>query len=130
LLVMLVLGMVAVSPFVWNYLESYESTDDAQIDGHIEPLSSRVDGTVIAVHVEDDELVARGELLVELDPRDYQVAFEQAAASLELTQARVAAARQDYAVALALIREDDATNFRAQRDAQRCAALWKRKWWR
>src|SRR4029077_13763085 len=52
LLVLLVLAISAVSPVVWNYLQSFESTDDAQIDGHIDPLSSRINGTVIRVHAE------------------------------------------------------------------------------
>jgi len=116
-------ALAAVAPFAWSYFQSYESTDDAQIDGHIDPLSSRIDGTVIAVHVEDDDRVSRGELLVEIDPRDYQVAVEEAQARLALARAQVASAKQDYAAALASVREADATNFRAQRDARRYAAL-------
>ncbi len=123
LVVLLVLALAALSPFAWNYLQSYESTDDAQIDGHIDPLSSRIDGTVIGVHAEDDDRVTKGELLVEIDPRDYEVAVEQAKARLELAVAQVASAKQDYAAALANVREDDADNFRAQRDAQRFTAL-------
>jgi hypothetical protein len=57
-LVLIVIG--AVAPFAWNYLQSYQSTDDAQIDGHIDPLSSRIDGTVVGVHAEDDDRVTRG----------------------------------------------------------------------
>jgi membrane fusion protein, multidrug efflux system len=113
----------AASPFVWNYLQSYQSTDDAEIDGHIDPLSSRLYGTVIAVHAEDDDRVHKGELLVEIDPRDYQVAVDQARARLELAQANVASARQDYAAALAAIRESQAADFKAQRDAHRYAVL-------
>jgi len=123
LLVLLVLAVGAVSPFAWNYLQSYESTDDAQIDGHIDPLSSRIDGTVIRVHVEDNDRVKAGELLVEIDPRDYEVAVAQAGARLQLAVAQVASAKQDYAAAQANIRENDADNFRAQRDAHRYAAL-------
>ena len=93
---LLALSVGAVSPFAWNYLQSYESTDDAQIDGHIDPLSSRIDGTVIAVHAEEDDLVPERELLVEIDPRYYQVAVEQAKARLELALAQVASAKQDY----------------------------------
>ena len=100
-----------------------ESTDDAQIDGHIDPLSSRINGTVIRVHVEDDDRVKAGELLVEIDPRDYEVAVAQARARLELALAQVASAKQDYAAALANIREADAANFKAQRDAHRFAVL-------
>jgi membrane fusion protein, multidrug efflux system len=125
LLVLLVLAVGAVSPFAWNYLQSYESTDDAQIDGHIDPLSSRIDGTVIAVHAEDDDRVTKGELLVEIDPRDYEVAVEQARARVELALAQVASARQDYDAALANVREADATNYKAQRDAQRYISLFK-----
>ncbi|HZP44377.1 MAG TPA: HlyD family secretion protein [Candidatus Binataceae bacterium] len=120
---LLALAVIAAAPWVWNYLESYETTDDAQIDGHIDPLSSRIDGTVIAVHAEDDDRVRRGDLLVEIDPRDYEVAVAAARARLALALAQVAAARQDYAAALAQVREAAATNFRAQRDARRYAAL-------
>lgn len=71
--VLIIAGLV-----LWNYLESYETTDDAQIDGHINPVSSRVRGTVVAVYVENDRPVVAGQSLVDLDPRDYQVAVEQA----------------------------------------------------
>jgi membrane fusion protein (multidrug efflux system) len=124
-LLLIVLG--AVAPFAWNYLQSYESTDDAQIDGHIDPLSSRINGTVIRVHAEDDDRVKAGELLVEIDPRDYEVAVAQAKAQLELALAQVASAKQDYAAALANVRQGDAANFKAQRDAQRFAVLLDRR---
>jgi membrane fusion protein (multidrug efflux system) len=120
---LLIFTIGAVSPFVWNYLQSYQSTDDAEIDGHIDPLSSRIDGTVIRVHPDDDDRVRKGDLLVEIDPRDYQVAVEQAQAHLELALAQIASAKQDYAAALANVREAEASNFRAQRDASRYAIL-------
>jgi membrane fusion protein, multidrug efflux system len=119
----LLLGAAAIAPFLLNYLQAFQSTDDAQIDGHIDPLSSRINGTVIAVHGEDDDRVRKGDLLVEIDPRDFTVAVAQARASLELAQAQVASAKQDYAAALAGIRESQADNYRAQRDAQRYAVL-------
>jgi len=127
LAVLLVIAVGAVAPFAWNYLQSYESTDDAQIDGHIDPLSSRINGTVIRVHAEDDDRVKTGELLVEIDPRDYEVAVAQAKARLELALAQVASAKQDYAAALANVREGDAANFKAQRDARRFAVLLDRQ---
>jgi membrane fusion protein, multidrug efflux system len=123
LIALLVLIVGSISPFAWNYLQSYQATDDAQIDGHIDPLSSRIDGTVIAVHVEDDDRVHKGDLLVEIDPRDFQVAADQARARLELALAQVASAKQDYASALANVREAEADNYRSQRDANRYAAL-------
>src|ERR1700722_17690167 len=123
LVVLLILALGAVAPFAWNYLQSYESTDDAQIDGHIDPLSSRIDGTVIRVYPEDDDRVHNGERLGEIDPRDYQVAVEQAKARLGLALAQVASAKQDYSSALANVREADATNYKAQRDANRYTIL-------
>ena len=123
LLAMLILAIGAIAPFAWNYLQSYESTDDAQIDGHIDPLSSRIDGTVVAVHVENNDRVKAGELLVEIDPRDYEVAVAQAKARLELAVAQVASSKQDYAASQANVRENDADNFRAQRDARRFSSL-------
>jgi len=119
----LILAIAAVAPFAWNYIESYESTDDAQIDGHIDPLSPRINGTVIAVHAEDNDRVKAGELLVEIDPRDFEVAVAQAKARLELAVAQVASAKQDYAASQANIRVNDADNFRAQRDAKRFSSL-------
>jgi len=123
LITLFLIAVATIAPFAWSYLQSYESTDDAQIDGHIDPLSSRINGTVIRVHAEDNDRVKKGELLVEIDPRDYEVAVAQARARLELANAQVASAKQDYAAALANVREDDADNFRAQRDAHRFAIL-------
>jgi membrane fusion protein, multidrug efflux system len=123
LLALLILAVGTSAPFGWKYVQSYESTDDAQIDGHIDPLSSRIDGTVIAVHAEDDDRVKKGELLVEIDPRDYEVAVEQAKARVELAFAQVASAKQDYAASLANVREAYAANFKAQRDAHRYSIL-------
>jgi hypothetical protein len=56
---LLVLTVGAISPFAWNYLQSYQATDDAEIDGHIDPLSSRIDGTVTQVHVRTTSAFAR-----------------------------------------------------------------------
>lgn len=78
---------------VWHYFAIRETTDDAQIDGHINPTSARVGGTVTQVLVDDNQSVQAGDVLVELDPRDYQVALERAQADLANAQAAAAAAR-------------------------------------
>ena len=67
--------------FLLIYLESYESTDDAQVDGHLDPVSSRISGTVTAVYVENNQWVQAGQLLAEMDPRDNQVAVDKARAT-------------------------------------------------
>src|SRR6266404_6610943 len=59
--------------FLWRYFSSYESTDDAQIDGHINSVSARVSGHVIKLNVEDNQYVEKGTVLVEIDPVDYEV---------------------------------------------------------
>src|SRR6185503_17015374 len=67
--------------FLWRYLGSYESTDDAQIDGHLNAISTRVTGHVIKLLVNDNQFVEAGTPLVEIDPRDYQVAVAKASAA-------------------------------------------------
>ena len=81
-LVVLVAGF-----FLWRYLSSYESTDDAQVDVHLYPVSSRISGYVIKVNVGDNEYVQKGAVLVEIDPRDYEVAVAQARANLANAEA-------------------------------------------
>jgi membrane fusion protein, multidrug efflux system len=90
LLVLLVAGVC-----YWLYARHYESTDDAQVDGHFAQLSTRITGTVTYVNplVENDRYVTAGMLLLELDPRDYQVALEHAKATLETKQAVANAAK-------------------------------------
>jgi membrane fusion protein (multidrug efflux system) len=85
--------LVAAGIYVWRYYSAHETTDDAQIDGHIVPVSARVGGTVISVHVQDNQVVERGAILVQLDPKDYQVALDRAKADLANAQAAAAAAR-------------------------------------
>ena len=78
--------------FIWRYYAVRESTDDAQIDGHINPISPRITGTVLNVLHDDNEVVQAGTLLVELDPKDYQVAVDRARADLANAQANAVAA--------------------------------------
>ncbi len=83
--------LVVVGAVVWWWLHVHESTDDAQIDGHIAALSARVAGNVTAVYVEDNTPVTAGQLLVQLDPRDYQVALARAEADLLRARAELEA---------------------------------------
>ena len=68
--------------FLWRYLSSYESTDDAQADVHLYPVSARVSGYVVKVNVDDNQWVEKDTVLVEIDPKDYEVAVAQAQANL------------------------------------------------
>jgi len=69
--------------FLWRYLGSYESTDDAQVDGHLNSISARVSGHVAKLLVEDNQTVAAGQVLIEIDPSDYQIALEHAKADYD-----------------------------------------------
>jgi membrane fusion protein, multidrug efflux system len=91
----LIIGIVVllvVGFFVYRYVTSYEDTDDAQVDGYINPISARITGHVTKLAVQDYQYVQPGTVLVELDPADYQVAYEQARADFQDAQAAAAAA--------------------------------------
>lgn len=82
----LILGIIVVLTggfFLWRYFTSYEDTDDAQIDGHLNPISARVSGHVLKLLVQDNQYVEVGTPLVEIDPKDYQVALDHAKADYE-----------------------------------------------
>lgn len=88
-LAVLVVGLIAAIP-IWAYYSVRESTDDAQVDGHLVPISPRVSGTILSVLVNDNQPVKAGQELVRLDPADYQVALAQAEANLANVQATTA----------------------------------------
>ena len=69
--------------FLWRYLSSYESTDDAQVDGHLNAISARVSGHVLKLLVNDNQYVDAGAPLVEIDPKDYQLAVNSARAAYQ-----------------------------------------------
>ncbi len=69
--------------FLWRYLGSYESTDDAQIDGHLNAISARVSGHVSKLLVNDNQFVEAGTPLVEIDPKDYEIAVASARAAYQ-----------------------------------------------
>jgi membrane fusion protein (multidrug efflux system) len=85
----------------WVHAQGYESTDDAEIDGHLDAVSSRISGTVsyISPQVEDNQLVQAGSLLLELDPRDYEAELEHAKANLDTRQAEAQAAAVSVPIA-------------------------------
>jgi membrane fusion protein, multidrug efflux system len=95
-LLFVVLAVLIVAALCyWLYARHYETTDDAQVDGHFAQLSTRITGTVTYVNplVENDRYVTAGMLLLELDPRDYQADLEHAKATLETKEAAANAAK-------------------------------------
>jgi membrane fusion protein (multidrug efflux system) len=84
--------------FLWHYLSGFETTDDAQVDVHLYPVSARISGYVQAVLVGDNQYVHKGATLVEIDPKDYQVAVAKAQANLETAEAAARALNIDVPI--------------------------------
>lgn len=88
----IILIVLAIAGYLlWQYLSSYEDTDDAQVDGHLNMISPRIPGHVVGVYVENNDLVKAGQLLVDLDPRDYKAALERATGAYEQALAQLRA---------------------------------------
>ena len=97
-IVAVVVVLAAGGYYLWKYLKTYETTDDAQIDGHINAISGRIAGNVIEVRAEDEQIVNAGDVLVRLDPRDYEVALAKAQADLGDAEAALESSRIDIPI--------------------------------
>ncbi|HZQ53261.1 MAG TPA: HlyD family secretion protein [Bryobacteraceae bacterium] len=89
------LAFIGASAWViryWLWAQAHEETDDAYVAGHVHPVSARIAGTVEAVLVDDNQHVKRGQVLVRLDPRDYQVRLAHAKAALDVARRQAASA--------------------------------------
>jgi len=82
-----VIVLALAGALLGHYLSGFESTDDAQVDVHLYPVSARITGYVQKVDVGDNQWVEKGATLVEIDPKDYQVALARAQASLDASEA-------------------------------------------
>src|ERR1700758_3437861 len=91
-IVIAIIVLLVIGFFAYRYFTSYESTDDAQVDGHVNSVSARISGHVIKLNVQDNQYVQAGTVLVEIDPADYQVAYERAKADFDDAQAAAVAA--------------------------------------
>jgi membrane fusion protein (multidrug efflux system) len=81
----------AVGIYFWLQSRQFESTDDAQVEAHLNSISSRLDGSITRVYVDDNQFVKAGDPLVDLDPRDFQVTVDQARAQLAQARSQVTA---------------------------------------
>ena len=87
LLIPIVLLLIVGGYAAWQYFAKWESTDDAQVDGHIHPVNARVGGTVTSVNVKENQHIEAGTVVAQLDPRDYQIAVDKAQADLANAEA-------------------------------------------
>jgi membrane fusion protein (multidrug efflux system) len=101
----IVLGSILVlavgGALLWHYLSGFESTDDAQVDVHLYPISARISGYIQKVNVDDNQWVDAGSTLVEIDPRDYEVALAKAQATLDTSEASAKSSNIDVPVSFA-----------------------------
>lgn len=131
-----VLGAVVLY-FYLGYKATHIATDDAFVDGHVYTIASKIPGTVRQVFVDDNQRVKKGDLLVEIDPVDYEVRVKETSSVLGAEEARLAeikaraeaAGRQldEFRAAVATARAnlelEEATLGQAERDAKRAKAL-------
>jgi len=98
----IVIGVIALlvvgALLFWWHSTYYEDTDDAQVNGHLIQISSRIAGQAITVNVDENQAVKKGDVLVELDPKDFQVAVQQAEANLQSAEASYEAAKVNVPV--------------------------------
>ncbi len=98
----ILIGVVAVlavaGVLYYLYTQTYQDTDDAQVDGHMNPIASRVDGTITAVHVDDNYTVKAGDPLVDLDPADSKVSLAQAQAQYDQAAAQLSASHPNVPI--------------------------------
>lgn len=105
-LIGLLIVLAIATPYSWNlwqYYQNHESTDDAYVTGDIVPMSPLIAGTIVSVHVEDHQRVEAGQLLVRLDPREFEARVQQAQAMVKVAEARLRRAE------LEVVQEQDST---------------------
>ncbi len=99
--------VLAAGVFYWVHSAAHESTDDAAIEAHVIPISSKVSGQILDVKVADNQHVEKGAELARIDPRDYQVKLDQAAAEFSAGRAEAARSAADAARSKQLYERDD-----------------------
>ena len=121
--------LLAALAGLFLYYHNRESTDDAQIDGHITPIASKIYGKVADVLVDDNQAVKAGQVLVKIDPRDYQAAVDQAKAQLALAESEARSAGVDVPRTAASVASGsssaDAGLLAAQADVARAQATYE-----
>jgi membrane fusion protein (multidrug efflux system) len=127
-IVLLVLSIAGF--FYWLNARNFQETDDAYVDGHVIPITPQVSALVGAIHIDDNQLVHKGDLLVELDPTDFDVALQQAQGAqasangkLQQANAGIAAAKSAVVEAQAQLDAQQVNFENADRDYKRYQEL-------
>ena len=121
------IGIAATIFWVWvflsyiNYAGTYESTDDAFIDGYISLISTRVPGQIVHLMVTDNQEVKKGDVLLEIDPRDYEESLAQAHAELAMAESQLDRSHAQVKVNEAKVAQAQAAVVAAQAEAERAS---------
>ena len=113
-----VLVIAAVGTGAYLHFQNRISTDDAQVDAHNAPIAPKISGNIVEILVDDNQMVKAGQVLVRIDPRDYQAKVDQARAALAVAESQAAGA--DASVPLA---EGSTASAVAQSESQLAAAV-------
>jgi membrane fusion protein, multidrug efflux system len=81
-------ALAGIGAYLWVHSLNRVSTDDAQVDGHIIPISPKIYGKVLEVLVDDNQQVKKGQVLVRIDPQDYQAKVDQAQAAVSVAESQ------------------------------------------
>ncbi len=116
----------ALGAYYASFVAPYESTDDAFVEAHVTPIAPQIAGRVTGVLVEDNQEVKPGDVLVQVDPSDYQAKLDQAKANLAAAQSRLEQAKAQYSVDQSKVEEEKANVVAAEAEAKRAEADLKR----
>src|SRR5271166_3719429 len=111
--------LIAVIVYYHEFIAPYESTDDAFIDGYVTIISPRVPGQVARLMVTDNQEVKAGDVLVEIDPRDYETSLSQAKADLAAASSQANQSRAQVSVSEAKVAQAQAAVTSTEAEAQR-----------
>ena len=121
----LIVALAAGAYYFW-FLAPYQSTDDATIEGHVTAVAPQISGRVTQVLVQDNQEVKEGDVLLEIDPRDYETKLLQAQANLTAARSELAQAKAQLAVDQAKVTQERANLIAAEAQAGYAQADWKR----
>jgi membrane fusion protein (multidrug efflux system) len=118
----IIVAGVGARAYYLAYIAPYESTDDAFIDGHVVSIAPQIAGQVVGLSVSDNQAVKQGDVLFEIDPRDYEVKMDQAQAELAAAESRFDQAKAQFAMDQAKAGQEQAGVTAAEADATRAQA--------
>jgi len=117
---------LAVGIYYWQFMAPYESTDDAFIEANVTMIAPQVAGRVVRLRVDDNQEVRQGDVLLEIDPSDYQAKLDQARANLAAAKSQLEQANAQLAVDQAKVGEEKANVAATEAEAKRAATDLKR----